>query len=307
MRAKTANTVLSDINEIMTGYFLAGHDWSILGKEAQKHANRRMKQALPAEVADAMGKAEAMARAFLAWGKKNGYSGRIVGVWWTARPGSMATVGHEVDQRKNPTDILVRFSGGPANGFLGLSAKSTHGQSDIGFKNPGVGTIDRNLKLNLAEISAEKTAETIKKFKLPESASARTTYIRANAGIKTQTEKIGSELLAHLRDTLMAKLKTLSQEELQKYLLSDWMDAEVMIPPYIKVTGKGNKEPYTATVMDPVNNEKLSALSRYKISLSSAGNETISIAAGEKKIMKIRFKFQAEKMASSITLSGDPW
>jgi hypothetical protein len=29
--------------------------------------------------------------------------------------------------------------------------------------------------------------------------------------------------------------------------------------------------------------------------------------AGKKKIMKIRFKFESEKMASTIKLSGEPW
>ena len=31
----------------------------------------------------------------------------------------------DADSRKNPTDILVLFTKGPANGFLGLSAKAT--------------------------------------------------------------------------------------------------------------------------------------------------------------------------------------
>ena len=39
-------------------------------------------------------------------------------------------------KKKNPTDVLVEFTKG---GFLGLSAKSTSGKGDIGFKNPGVG------------------------------------------------------------------------------------------------------------------------------------------------------------------------
>jgi hypothetical protein len=85
------------------------------------------------------------------------------------------------------------------------------------------------------------------------------------------------------------------------------MDAEVQYPPYIKVTGQGSKPPYKATVMDPVKNEKLDALSKYPITLEKVGNESIGVKAGEKKIMKIRFKFESEKMASSLKLSGDPW
>ena len=150
-------------------------------------------------------------------------------------------------------------------------------------------------------------AQTIKKFALPESADKRKAFIRSNPGIKKQTETIGQQCLSAMRDEMMARLKKMKNTELLKYLLTDWMDAEVTFPPYIKVTGQGSKEPYQAMVMDPTSNEKLSAMSKYPLSLEIAGNEAIGVKAGEKKIMKIRFKFESEKMASSVKLSGEPW
>jgi hypothetical protein len=147
----TQNTILSDINEIQAGYFLAENKW--YDEEAKKQFNARAKQATPEQVADAIGKAEVMAQEFLKWAKANGYSGKVKNVWWTARPGSMSSaVGEEVDQKKNPTDILVKFTSGPHNGFLGLSAKATKTKGDIGFKNPGVGTVDKSLQIDLAGI-----------------------------------------------------------------------------------------------------------------------------------------------------------
>jgi len=113
--------------------------------------------------------------------------------------------------------------------------------------------------------------------------------------------------MADMRDKLLERLLKFKQEDLFKYLLKDWMDAEVLFPPYIKVTGQGKKAPYSATVMDPVKNDKLDALSKYPIALEKVGNESIGVKAGDKKIMKIRFKFESEKMASSLKLSGDPW
>jgi hypothetical protein len=145
----TANTVLSDINEIYTGYVLAGDKW--FDSSAKLQYDQRVKQAKPEEVADAEGKARAMAEYFIDWAKDNKYKGFVNKVWWTARPNSMTSaVGRFVDQKKNPTDILVKFNDGPADGFLGLSAKATQGSGDIGFKNPGVGTIDTNLTMSLA-------------------------------------------------------------------------------------------------------------------------------------------------------------
>ena len=106
---------------------------------------------------------------------------------------------------------------------------------------------------------------------------------------------------------MIARLLKMKQPALRKYILSDWMDAEVLIPPYIKITGQGNKAPYSATVMDPIDNPKLAALGKYSIKLEKVGNESIGVSAGSKHIMKIRFKFESEKMASSLKLSGDPW
>ena len=184
----TANTILSDINEIQTGYFLNNENW--FDNEAKKQFNLRVKQAKSNEVADAIGKSKIMAQEFKKWAKNNGYSGIVEQVWWTARPGSMkSAVGYDVDQKKNPTDILVKFTEGPCDGFLGLSAKATQGKSDIGFKNPGIGTIDRNLKMNLSDEYNNQLEQTIRKFALPESAQKRKEYIRANSGIKKQTEE----------------------------------------------------------------------------------------------------------------------
>jgi len=302
----TANTILSDINEIYTGYVLAGNKWFDTSAKAQYE--QRVKQAQPHEVADSQGKAVAMAAEFVKWAKANGFKTPIKQVWWTARPGSMASAfGEPVDQKKNPTDILVKFSDGPSKGFLGLSAKATMGKGDIGFKNPGLGTIDRSLNIRLADEYKNQLDQTIKTHMLPVGATERKLYIRQNPKIKVETEKIGVQILAAMRDELLVRMNKMNQKELIKYLLNDWMDADIIRPPYIKVTGQGNKPPYKATVMDPVKNEKLEALGKYPINLEKVGNESIGVKAGEKKIMKIRFKFESEKMASSVKLSGDPW
>tara|TARA_Y100000034_G_scaffold135848_1_gene209443 strand:- start:1210 stop:2160 length:951 start_codon:yes stop_codon:yes gene_type:complete len=302
----TPNTVLADINEIHVGYILAGNKW--FDSDAKKQFNARVKQAQPDEVADAMGKADAMAVEFLKWSKKKGYSGRVKDVWWTARPNSMSkAVGYPVDQRKNPTDVLILFTGPGKTAFLGLSAKATKGKGDIGFKNPGIGTVDKSLNLKMQDVFKKAEAKTIEKFTLPKGSKDRKKFIRDNKGIQQHTIQIGIELMSGLRDTLLIRMKKMKQPELLAYLLSDWMDAEVNSPPYIKVTGMGNKPPYTAAVVDPLSNDKLSALGSQIIKLEAVGNESIGVIAGKKKIMKIRFKFESEKMASSMKLSGDPW
>lgn len=302
----TANTVLSDINEIQVGYFLNGSKW--YDTQAKSAYDQRVKQAKAPEVADAIGKARAMSESFLIWAKANGYKGPVKEVYWTARPGVLAKAsGSTADSKKNPTDILVRFSSGPARGLLGLSAKATKTSGDIGFKNPGIGTVDRSLGINLADEYKNQETQLVKKFNLNNSANTRKQDIRANPGIKTHTEAIGVQILSAMRDVLLTRLLRMKNDELRSYLLKDWMDAEIMFPPYVKVTGQGYKEPYKATVMDPTKNEKLDALAKYPITLEKVGNESIGVKAGEKKIMKMRFKFESEKMASTVKMSGDPW
>lgn len=302
----TANTVLSDINEIQCGFILNGNKW--YSPEAKSAFEARVKQAKPEEVEDAIGKAKAMADEFIKWAKAAGYSGVVKQVWWTARPGELARASKsDADSKKNPTDILVLFTSGPANGYLGLSAKATKTKGDIGFKNPGVGTVDRSLGISLAAEYKNQESQLIKMLDLPTSADARKKFIRSNAAIKVQTEKIGQQVLAAMRDELLVRLLKMNNQELLKYLLKDWMDADVLYPPYVKVTGQGNKPPYKAVVMDPTKNEKLDALANYPIKLEPIGNESIGVSAGGKKIMKMRFKFESEKMASSVKMSGDPW
>ncbi len=303
----TANTILSDINEIQVGYILNGNKW--YSTEAQTAMDARVKQAKPEEVVDAVGKAQVMSTEFIAWAKANGYSGNIIGVWWTARPGELAKASGnpQADSRKNPTDVLVQFSRGPANGFLGLSAKATKTNGEIGFKNPGIGTVDKSLNIRLQQEYKNQEAQLIAKFSLPASAQVRKDFIRKNPAIRAQTEEIGAQILRAMREVLFVRLKRMDNGDLLKYLLNDWMDADLMYPPYVKVTGQGNKPPYKATVMDPTSNPKLEALRKNPITLEKIGNDSIGVSAGNKKIMKMRFKFESEKMASSVKMSGDPW
>ena len=303
----TANTVLADINEIWVGYKLNEDKW--FDQAAKTQYDSRVRQSNTEAVDDAQGKADVMARDFIKWALAHGYKGRVEKVWWTARPNSMSqAVGRPVDQKKNPTDILVKFTNGPADGFLGLSAKATKGKADIGFKNPGVGTIDRALGTRLADKNKTLTDKCVKEMGLPTSASARKVFIRSKPTIKQRTEQKGSYIMSELRDDLIAKLKLMPVKKLRDYLLSDWMDAEAVYPPYIKVTGTGNKAPYGTLVMDPLDNPKLSALmGASTITLTKEGNESIGVAVSGKKIMKMRFKYESEKLASSLKMSGDPW
>lgn len=302
-----ANTDLSDINEIYLGYYLAGEKW--FDKKAKQQVDSKKRRVKPEQAKDQMDKAKAMAQEVIVWSKAHGYKGGIVGVWWTARPGSMsAAVGREVDQTKNPTDILIRFKSGPAEGFLGLSAKSTLGSGDIGFKNPGMGTMEKVLGINLSSINEGYVNQIVKKYDLSTVASKRKAEIRKDRSIQEKTEKLGSQALSEMRDIMFKKLKRMNDQELQKFIRNNWLDSnKTLFPPYIKVTGRGKKEPYTAAIEDPLNNPKLKALNKGNLTVEKVGNESIGVSASNYNILKIRFKYESEKLATSVKLTGDPW
>jgi len=304
---EVSNTIGADINEIMMGFFLAGSSWSKFGNgaDAKKAVEERKKMVKPEIFDDQVGRAKAMASAVLSWGKQNGYKEGIKKVWWTARPGILSqAVGRPIDSRTNPTDILLDFGGGK---FLGVSAKSTKGSGDIGFKNPGLGTMSKNLGVDFASIIQDIDAKIIKKFKLPAGIKARKAFIRSDAAIQQKTIEGGTKVLNILRDALLSHFKTMDQKSLRKHIITNWLDAEGTDPYYIKVTGHGSGGNFTADVNDPINNDKFKLLSNGKIDVMAVGNDSVGITADGKKMLKMRFKYESEKMASSIKLSGDPW
>ena len=298
------NTDLADVNEIYTAFVLNKNKFPDSASEAQY--NKKSELLVHKDILNQLGRATVMANNFLKWASKHGYEG-VKKVYWTARPGFSfkAVTGVDVNQKKNPTDVLVEFKRG---GFLGLSAKSTSGSADIGFKNPGVGTVEKDLSIALSDINKEAIQLVIKDFDLPSSASARKSAIRKNKPVQKVTEKIGQAVLNECRELMLKKVNTLAQSKRRDYIMKSWIDASSeLYPPYVKVTGRGTKSPYTADVEDPLNNPKLKALLESKITFESVGNESIGVKAGTKKILKMRFKYESEKVASSLKMSGDPW
>ena len=60
---------------------------------------------------------------------------------------------------------------------------------------------------------------------------------------------------------MLKKVNTLAQSKRRDYIMKSWIDASSeLYPPYVKVTGRGTKSPYTVDVEDPLNNPKLKVL-----------------------------------------------
>jgi len=297
-----SNTDLADINEIMLGYYIV-NSWQKFDDSLEAKAQIKAKtQRVGQEEADIQTeRALVMAKESLKWAKANGYRSMPKKVWWTARPGILANaVNRDVDSAKNPTDILVQFMDG---NFLGLSAKSTKTQGDIGFKNPGVGTVEKNLGIKLAKYDDEAVKKLLSVYDFSSSKSVRKNQIRSSDTAKALSEELGTKVLNQIRDELFKKLNSMTQNALKNYILDDWMDAKEVYPPYIKVTGMR----VGAKIEDPLKNNKISALNENTIKVSKVGNDSVGVMAGNYKILKMRSKYESQKLASSLKFSGDPW
>lgn len=299
-----SNTDLADVNEIYTAFILNGNRFPDAATE--KQYERKSKLLTPQQLEQQQGRAGAMVEVFNKWANTNGFRG-IAAVHWTARPGFTfkPVTGYDVDQRKNPTDVLVQYNGGK---FLGMSAKSTSGKGDIGFKNPGIGTIDKDLKLNLKAIPKAAADNFANSVGLPTPSNARKSKIRQNPDLKKQAEVIGLDVLNTLRGQFLTRLNQMNPQQKREYIINSWIDAgEGLLPRYVKVTGRGTKVPYSASLDDPLNNEKLKKLTNEQITFEAVGNDSVGVKAGNKKILKMRFKYESQKLASTVKMSGDPW
>jgi len=303
-----AETLKADVNEILLGYHILGSTWiGFQGKtDAENQLNNRRSQIGDTDYNIQEERAKVMATKSLDWARANNYGNRVVKAWWTARPGILSeAVGYEVDSSKNPTDTLVQFE---TDKFLGLSAKSTAGKGDIGFKNPGIGTIDKALSLDLAGIVKEENDDFAEIYGLSTTQSVRKREIRSDRNLIEASNDARNITLEIVRDVFYNKLNVLSNKKLKEYVLSDWLDATKTISPmYIKVTGHGSEYPYTASLMNPLQNSKIEALHKSNLTVSKVGNDSVGVETINKRILKMRVKYESQAMASSVKFSGDPW
>ena len=300
----SANTLGADINEIYLTYLLNNNSFPdrITSQQFEKRS-----KAVPEEVVGwQKGRAEAMYKKFNEFLSIRQY-GTPVQSFWTARPGFSfeSVVGFKVNQRLNPTDVLVRLSTGK---FYGISAKSTK-SGGAGLKNPGVGTIDRYLGTNLSAIDQKYSNLIIEKYDLPEGKDARKQFLNANPGVKKKVyENYSSKALNELRNNYLSVLNSLSQQKIIDFLVTEWLneDSEILKLPYVKITGSGTRI-YTANLYDPITNAKSRYLVKGPIIFSPVGNDAVGVTAANQRILKMRFKYASTQLASSLKMSGDPW
>lgn len=297
-------TDFSDVNEILIGYYLNNEQW--YDTNAQNVYYSKLGKLSPSDITRATEHAKIIASKFLEWANNKNYK-NVKSIYWTARSDITSIVGVEVDQTKNPTDILVNFQSGPSEGWLGISAKSKKYDISVTFKNPGLVSIDKELGLSLYDESVNQVNQFIKKHGLPTntSYSSLQTFLNKsdNKEIKKESEELGDEVLTNLRNTLYNKLIKMTKLDFLKFVEKNIMSSEELFPPYVIVVAKGDKFPFTATVTDPVTDSRVQLLKSMKYNIQVKDKFTINVLSeSNNKIFSIRFKYKDKKLASNIKM-----
>ena len=304
-----SNTHSSDINEIMLTYYLSNKNWKVV------HEKRYVKEILKNRKKDVDSytikmkteQAKEQAKCIMSWCRKNGYKAKIKQVYWTGRQGLLSeSIGQYVSKRKNPTDVLLEFCDGQ---FLGISSKSTFGKDEVPFKNLGLGTIDKILNTDFKNSANKKEDVIISELNLPRCKKNRKEFLRKNKSVKQTTSKLGKQVLTNIRNEVYRKIKKMLKNDLEKHILKTWLDSrENSFPKYIKVTAMGSEKPFNIKIEDPIKNTRTDNIRNAKnINAEKVGDMSIGILADDERVLKIRVKYESEKIASSLKFSGDPW
>jgi hypothetical protein len=128
------------------------------------------------------------------------------------------------------------------------------------------------------------------------------------AQLVQEIKKYGGLLLKYARNRLLQTYKDLDPAVFRDHFLYFWVRqfGDALTPPVIKVTGRGNKPPYSATISKD-SEKALKINSSNNFVFEPVGRDSVGIKDGDgNKLAKIRMKFSSRAF-SSIKPTGEAW
>lgn len=291
-----AQTFQSDLNELSLGYFLNGERWwNADVREVFEDRVRMLKADNRQDIVIQVERSRHMAVEV----QKHIGANTVHAVYWVSR-GNGAEICPDMSSG-HPADLLLVT--GQHNEWFGISAKSTNGRGDIGFKNPGLGTIEKALNISLSGRINEVTQDMVTRYHLPDAQEARKKYIRSNTAVQSVTTMQGTLLLNEIRTSVLNACQNASQAVLRSFLLTSLIDSDSdTFPRYVKVTGYGSKRgEFGARLLDPFSVDYSGS-----ITVEAAGNDAVRFLHEDDGVCVLRAKFESEKLASTVKFSVDP-
>jgi len=203
---------------------------------------------------------------------------------------------------KNPSDILMEFEDGT---FYGISLKKTKKADRITLKNPGLGSIGTYLGFNYNNIHDAFLDRVINTFALSTNQSERKTQIRSSTTLRKIVEKQGDALLHLIINSELYGIGSLYQKkphnENVAHILEDWFSISANDIPYVGIIKKDDEY----TVEDYRGDKRIKMLRNCNQINWICNKKSIVINVDGLDIMRMRIKFESQKLASSIKFSGE--
>lgn len=293
------NTHRADINELLTGFFLLKSQWDQFKDSEYIQSVFKAKKKLFSrpELKEYQAQAQTSAQAILDWTNdhRDYRDNKVNSVSW---------IGSSLSN-KNPTpsDLILNFG----SKDLGVSLK-THlsNTKTMCVKNAGLGSFSRELEFPFLQTTYdEKLATFIKLFNLPVQPKKRKIQIRALEN-KGKIQEYGDMALRSLRDMTIDFYLQLGEKQLRKHLAQYWFATyNPSVKPYFicACTTRVGQQKYKTNILDPLNKDRYKILpTRTKLDILPFGQDTLGITSNGLNILKLRFKFTSEKMASSVKI-----
>lgn len=303
------NTHASDINELWFTYELNGCRWlSLSDADTFKEKCERVSAAV---------REEQCQRATMMAGMFMGYVDCVLKssvrcAWWVSRPGMLSAIlQRDIDSKRNPSDVLVSLAN---TGWLGVSCKSGKLESSkLCFKNPGVGTIENALGLDLTACVREAESAMQMRYGTlwPKTYAGRKQLIRAaeagdDGNLGQYARSCGDIALTQIRNAVYDALAQMDIASVQTFFTRYWLDADDVFPRYVKLTGTGSGVNFSVRVEDPCHNPTLDAIRAGTFELTKGGNHGILVKSQGRTLFRMRVKFKSEKLASTVAFTGEP-
>lgn len=252
---KKEKQINGSLHELLTGYYLNG------GRHMEQHPNNKGES--PQEAHDRIKKnmspgiyAEHQARAKHAadaitqavGGKKN-----IKKVHWTSKRGDINRVtGSNQSQNEDPSDLYITHHDGTHTGISlkAHSAKGKHGH----FKAPGLGTIDKSLKIEghneLIDQARKRLAKLHPKVENSKNEDEMSSMVSNDEKLKNDESRERNALLPQIAKNWHEKYAAMSKKKLSDHL-RNLIHANKTTHNHIRVTTSGVGNNFESNVIHP--------------------------------------------------------
>ena len=284
---KKEKQINGSLHELLTGYYLNG------GRHMEQHPNNKGES--PQEAHDRIKKnmspgiyaehqADAITQAV--GGKKN-----IKKVHWTSKRGDINRVtGSNQSQNEDPSDLYITHHDGTHTGISlkAHAAKGKHGH----FKAPGLGTIDKSLKIEghneLIDQARKRLAKLHPKVENSKNEDEMSSMVSNDEKLKNDESRERNALLPQIAKNWHEKYAAMPKKKLSDHL-RNLIHANKTTQNHIRVTTSGVGNDFESNVIHPYTHYDHILNDHQNLGVEHAGN-SVNFTHKGRKVFTLRVK-----------------